>query len=77
MRNDLDVWQYVKDVLDQLLAGVTEYEPLLPWNWAVDRPETIRHYRVDERKERTDRQRFKRANRRRGRKQKRSPILDP
>ena len=77
MRNDLDVWQYVKDVLDQLLAGVTEYEPLLPWNWAADRPETIRHYRVDERKERTDRQRFKRANRRRRRKQKRSPILDP
>ncbi len=77
MRNDLDVWQYVKDVLDQLLAGVTGYEPLLPWNWAADHPEAIRHYRVDERKERTDRKRFKRENRRRERKQKRSPILDP
>jgi hypothetical protein len=77
MRNDLDVWQYVKDVLDQLLAGVTEYEPLLPWNWSADHPEAIRHYRVDERKERTDRKRFGRENRRRARKQKRSPILDP
>ena len=67
LRNDLDVWQYVKDVLDQLLAGVTEYEPLLPWNWAADHPEAIRHYRVDERKERTDRKRFKRENRRRQR----------
>ena len=67
LRNDLDVWQYVKDVLDQLLAGVTEYEPLLPWNWAADHPEAIHHYRVDERKERTDRKRFKRENRRRQR----------
>ena len=64
MRNDLDVWQYIKDVLDQLLAGVTAYEPLLPWNWAADHPEAIRHYRVDERQERTDRKRFKRENRR-------------
>ena len=65
LRNDLDVWQYVKDVLDQLLAGVTEYEPLLPWNWAADHPEAIRHYRVDERKERTDRKRLNREDRRR------------
>jgi len=67
LRNDLDVWLYVKDVLDQLLAGVTEYEPLLPWNWSADHPEAIRQYRVDERKERTDRKRFKRENRRRQR----------
>ena len=26
LRNDLDVWQCVKDILDQLLSGVTEYE---------------------------------------------------
>ena len=67
LRNDLDVWLYVKDVLDQLLAGVTEYEPLLPWNWAADHPKAIRQYRVDERKERTDRKRIKRENRRRQR----------
>ena len=26
VRNDLDVWAYVKDVLDRLLAGETDYE---------------------------------------------------
>ncbi len=65
LRNDLDVWRYVKDVLDQLLSGVTDYEPLLPWNWAAAHPDAIRHYRVEERKDRTDRKRQKRENRRR------------
>jgi len=26
--HDLDVWKYVKDVLDQLLAGETDYGPI-------------------------------------------------
>ena len=69
LRNDLDIWRYVKDVLDQLLSGVTDYEPLLPWNWAATHPDAIREYRVQERKDRTDRKRIKRANRRRQRKQ--------
>lgn len=64
LRNDLDVWQYVKDVLDQLLSGNTDYEPLLPWNWAASHPAAIRQYRVQERRDRTDRQNFKRAARR-------------
>ena len=29
-RHDLDVWKYVKDVLDQMLAGETDYRKLLP-----------------------------------------------
>ncbi|MBP87935.1 MAG: hypothetical protein CMJ64_14630 [Planctomycetaceae bacterium] len=69
LRNDLDIWRYVKDVLDQLLAGATDYEPLLPWNWAVTHPDAIREYRVEERKNRTDRKRRKREDRRRRRKQ--------
>ena len=69
LRNDLDVWQYINDVLSQLLSGVTDYEPLLPWNWAATHPEAIRQYRVEERKERTDRKQQNRADRRR-RKQK-------
>ena len=28
VRNDLDVWAYVKDILDQLLAGETDYGKL-------------------------------------------------
>lgn len=63
-RNDLDVWVYVNDVLEQLLAGTTDYEPLLPWNWAALHPEAIRQYRVEERRERTVRRAAQRADRR-------------
>lgn len=69
LRNDLDIWRYVKDVLDQLLAGETDYEPLLPWNWAATHPDAIREYRVEERKVRTDRKRRKREDRRRRKRQ--------
>ena len=65
LRNDLDVWRYVKDVLDQLLAGMTDYEPLLPWNWAAAHPDAIRQYRVTERHDRAEKKRAKRENRRR------------
>jgi transposase len=63
-RNDLDVWLYVNDVLDQLLAGTTDYEPLLPWNWAASHPEAIRQYRVEERRDRSVRRAARRADRR-------------
>ena len=53
-----------KDVLDQLLAGSTDYEPLLPWNWAASHPDAIRKYRVEERRQRDVRKRAKRQRRR-------------
>ena len=68
LRNDLDVWSYVKDVLDQLLADSTDYASLLPWNWAAAHPDAIRTYRVEERKQRSVRQSAKRAERRRQKK---------
>ncbi len=64
VRHDLDVWYYVKDVLDRLLAGETDYERLLPWVWKAEHPDRIRQYRVNERKERTERKRRRRAARR-------------
>jgi len=64
LRNDLDVWVYVKDVLDQLLRGSTDYESLLPWNWAAAHPEAIRQYRIDERRDRSSRRTAQRAKRR-------------
>ena len=64
LRNDLDVWVYVKDVLDQLLSGVTDYEPLLPWNWKSQHPEAVRVYRIKERQERAARKDAQRAIRR-------------
>jgi transposase len=63
-RNDLDVWAYVNDVLKRLLDGETNYEPMLPWNWAREHPGAIREYRQGERSDREIRKREKRARRR-------------
>lgn len=65
VRNDLDVWAYVKDVLDRLLKGSTDYESLRADVWKQSHPEAVRQYRADERRDQADRQRFRRANRRR------------
>lgn len=65
VRNDLDVWAYLKDVLDQLLAGSTDYQSLRPDIWRQAHPESVRQYRVDERRDRADRKQRNRATRRR------------
>jgi len=64
LRSDLDVWVYVKDVLDQLLAGSTDYDSLRPDRWAVQHPEHIRVYRQQERRDRADAKRTRRQKRR-------------
>lgn len=64
LRNDLDVWAYIKDLLDQLLAGVTDYAALRPDTWRQLHPEAIRQYRVAERRDRADRKQLRRAHRR-------------
>jgi hypothetical protein len=65
VRNDLDVWMYIKDVLDRLLAGSTDYHTLRPDVWKESHPEAVRQYRAEERRDRADRKRFQRAERRR------------
>jgi len=64
IRNDLHVWSYIKDLLDQLLSGSTDYDALLPWNWAQSHSDAIRKYRVQEREDRTQRKSAKRNARR-------------
>lgn len=64
LRNDLDVWAYVKDVLDRLLTGSTDYASLRPDRWAASHPEHIRTYRADERRDRAAAQHHRRALRR-------------
>ena len=64
VRNDLDVWAYVKDVLDRLLAGSTDYEPLRPDIWKQSHPEAVRQYRTQHRRDRADRKQLRRARRR-------------
>jgi len=63
-RNDLDVFHYVKDILDRLLAGETNYDALRPDVWKQSHPEAIRLYRVEERRSRADAKAGKRARRR-------------
>jgi transposase len=65
VRNDLDVWAYLKDVLARLLAGETDYAALRPDTWRQAHPEAIREYRVAERRDRADRKQYRRAARRR------------
>ena len=63
-RHDLDVGLYFKDVLDQLLAGSTDYHSLLPDVWKQSHPEAIREYRVEERRDKAERKQLQAARRR-------------
>jgi hypothetical protein len=63
-RNDLDVWVYLKDVLDQILAGCTDWESLRADRWKEQHPEAVRTYRQEERRDAIDRRRVRRARRR-------------
>ena len=63
-RHDLDVWVYIKDVLDQLLAGSTDYHSLLPDVWKQTHPEAVRDYRVEERRDKAERKQLRAARRR-------------
>ena len=65
VRNDLDVWAYVKEVLDRMLAGDRDYAALRPDHWAAAHPEHIRAYRAEERRDRADARQARRADRRR------------
>ena len=65
VRNDLDVWAYVRDLLDRLLAGDRDYAALRPDCWAASHPEHLRLYRAEERRDRADAKQLRRAERRR------------
>ncbi|TWU07834.1 IS66 family transposase [Stieleria varia] len=64
IRNHLHVSVYVKDVLDSLLAGSTDYERLRPDVWGEQNPEHRREYRTAEREAKMKRKREQRAIRR-------------
>ncbi len=65
VRNDLDVWAYVKEMLDRLLAGDRDFAALRPDRWAAEHPQHIRDYRTEERRDRADARQMRRAHRRR------------
>ena len=63
-RHDLDVGVYIQDILDQLLEGCTDFNRLLPDAWKQSHSEAIRQYRVEERRDKSQRKQYLAANRR-------------
>ncbi len=63
-RNDLDVWAYLKDVLDRIMSGSTDWESMRADRWKEEHPEAIRTYRQEERRDAVDRRQLRRARRR-------------
>jgi transposase len=63
-RHHLDIWLYVKDVLDRLLRGERDLTSLRADRWALAHPEAIRPHRVEEVRYRADAKAVRRARRR-------------
>ncbi|HND53150.1 MAG TPA: IS66 family transposase [Pirellulaceae bacterium] len=63
-RHDLDVETYLKDVLDRLLAGSTDYTSMLPDVWKQTHPTALRTYRETERQQKAERKQARAAVRR-------------
>ena len=76
VRHDLDVGAYLKDALDQLLAGSTDYASLRADVWKLSHPEHVRVYRRDERQDASDRRTKRRAQRRLAQSEKNAPEPD-
>jgi transposase len=63
-RHDLDVWAYLRDVLEQLAKGANDLESLLPDVWKAAHPQHVRTFREEERAQRADDRRYQAAKRR-------------
>ena len=63
-RYHLDIWLYVKDVLDRLLEGDRDLASLRADRWAAAHPEAIRPHRVEETRYRADAKATRRARHR-------------
>ena len=63
-RHDLDVWAYLRDVLERLATGEDDVEALLPDVWKAAHPEHVREFRGEERQQRADERRYRWAQER-------------
>jgi transposase len=63
-RHDLDVWAYLRDVLQRLAQGEDDLEQLLPDVWKAAHPQHVRTFREEERDRRAEDRRYRRAKRR-------------
>ena len=60
-RHDLEVWAYLREVLERLANGAADMPSLLPDAWAAAHPAAIRSYRAHEREAQADAKRTRRA----------------
>jgi transposase len=63
-RHDLDVWAYLRDVLEQLARGPSDLSALPPDRWKTVHPEHVRTFREQEKACRAAARRYHRAKRR-------------
>ncbi len=63
-RHGLDVWAYLRDVLERLANGEGNLEELLPDTWKAAHPQHVRDFRVEELQQRADDRRYRRAKQR-------------
>jgi hypothetical protein len=63
-RHDLDVYEYLRDVIEHLNRGTATPSDLLPDVWKVNHPEAIRTYREVERRDKAELARLRNAKRR-------------
>jgi transposase len=63
-RHDLDVWAYLRDILERLAKGEDDLEQLLPDVWKASHPQHVRTFREEEREHRAENRRYHAAQRR-------------
>jgi len=63
-RQDLDVYEYLKDVIEHLNRGTAKPSDLLPDTWKASHPEAVRTYRQAERRDKAELARLRGAVRR-------------
>lgn len=63
-RHDLDVFEYLRDVIEHLNRGTARPSELLPDVWKLSHPEAIRVYRQDERRDKAETARLRASKRR-------------
>jgi transposase len=63
-RHDLDIFEYLRDVIEHLNRGTASPSELLPDVWKANHPEAVRVYREVERRDKAELARLRNANRR-------------
>jgi transposase len=63
-RHDLDVYEYLRDVIQHLNRGTAKPCNLLPNTWKASHPQFVRVYREEERRDKADLARLRNATRR-------------